>query len=669
MATSVQEGIRKARANGVDDRAIAAYLAEREDVGDQVKKALADPGVTATDIVNYLSESEFYRAGEKSPTAQRFVGTALQGPTLGFGNKISAGLAALPIAYAKDIPIGEAYQQALDYATGQTQSFQKQYGKTAAVSQGLASLPLAGLMPARAATAPGFLGRTAAASGTGAGFGATQAAGESRFGVTDPEFWKEVQTGAKYGAMFGGGAQAALPVLGAVAGGPMRQVTSRIPGLNFAKDYAEQKVAQSIMRGMPEAPGLQPLTQAQAKLRAMGPEGRIADVAPSTLGLLDTTATLPGRTQSAVERAIRERQVGSAGRIMAGAEEALGQKAAATRGTVARLEQERKLLSKPYYDVVDRATVTIDDDLYQLLQRTKSAHKDAEKLATWETGLTPDYSSFKVGDTIPFRALDDIKKSVDDVVSTAKREGAGSLQVKANEANRALVAKLKAVSPQVGGKSAYEQALEGYAGHSRLIDAVDTGRSAMTAKVDDIIDEMQGMTAGELDAFRMGAIQSLREKAGTEAGRTQLLKFWKEPNTQDRLRQIFGNDYRKFAATLLREGKLRPFESVGRGSKTAQRQAGMADIDVAPLSVATETAVAAKTGAVSPGMVQQLVARLGQVQVPEPVRDEIGRILLSRNPADFDRLRQVMAQLNATQRRQVVASGLLGGQAEKWFLD
>lgn len=669
MATSVQEGIKKARANGVDDRAIAAYLAEREDIGPKVKEALADPAVSASDVVNYFSESEYYRAGEKSPTEQRFVGTALQGPTLGFGNKISAGLAALPIAYAKDIPIGEAYQQALDYATGQTQSFQKQYGKTAAVSQGLASLPLAGLMPARAATAPGFLGRTAAASGTGAGFGATQAAGESRFGVTDPEFWKEVQTGAKYGAMFGGGTQAALPVLGAVAGGPMRQVTSRIPGLNFAKDYAEQKVAQSIMRGMPEAPGLQPLTQAQAKLRAMGPEGRIADVAPSTLGLLDVTATLPGRTQGAVERAIRERQVGSAGRVMAGAEEALGKQSAALTGTVDDLIAQRAAASKPYYALTDSATVTVDDELLVLLRRTQDAQAKAQRLQRLETGESIDLSGLSVGDKVPFKVLDSLKKSLDDASSAARRAGENNEQRLYASAAGAIVDKLKRVSPKVGGKSAYEQALQGFAGPSKLLDAIDVGRTAMTANVGEISQAMRAMTTGELDAFRMGAIQALREKAGTEAGRTQLLKFWKEPNTQDRLRQIFGNDYRKFAATLLREGKLKPFESAGRGSQTARRQAGMADIDVAPLSVATETAVAAKTGAVSPGMVQQLVARLGQVQVPEPVRDEIGRILLSRNPADFDRLRQVMAQLNATQRRQVVASGLLGGQAEKWFLD
>lgn len=669
MATSVQEGIRKARANGVDDRAIAAYLAEREDVGDQVKKALADPSVTATDIVSYLSESEAYRAGEKSPTAQRFVGTALQGPTLGFGNKISAGLAALPIAYAKDIPIGEAYQQALDYATGQTESFQKENRITSGVAQGLASLPLAGLMPARAATAPGFLGRTAAASGTGAGFGATQAAGESRFGVTDPEFWKEVSTGAKYGAMFGGGTQAALPVLGAVTSGPIRQVTSRIPGLDFAKDYAEQKVAQSIMRGMPEAPGLQPLTQAQAKLRAMGPEARMADVAPAARELLDVTATMPGRTSGAVEAAIRQRQIGAAGRIQAGAEAAVGQRASSVFGTVDDLLQSRRQMSQPYYTITDRANVTVDDELMKLLNRAKADLAKAEKLEVREFGSSPDLANLKPGDVIPFRVLDQVKKAVDDVASEAKRQGAGNESRISTLLSTDIRNKLIGMSPKVGNKSAYQMALEGYAGQSKLLDAIDVGRGAFTSTVGDIRDAMKGMTASELEAFKLGSVRALQEKAGTEAGRTQLLKFWKEPNTQERLKLIFGNDYRQFAATLLREGKLKPFESVGRGSQTARRQAGMQDIDVSPLSVATEAGIAAKTGAVSPGVVQQLVARLGRVQVPEPVRDEIGRILLSRDPADFDRLRQVMAQLNATQRRQIVASGLLGGQAEKWFLD
>jgi len=117
---------------------------------------------------------------------------------------------------------------------------------------------------------------------------------------------------------------------------------------------------------------------------------------------------------------------------------------------------------------------------------------------------------------------------------------------------------------------------------------------------------------------------------------------------------------------------MKPFESVGKGSKTAERLAGQADLGESPLQVlgeAAEMGVAAKTGMASPSIVQSASNRLGRVQVPEPVRNEIGRLLLSRNPADFTKLREALNQLNDAQRQQLVQSGVIGGQSSGYFLD
>lgn len=108
----------------------------------------------------------------------------------------------------------------------------------------------------------------------------------------------------------------------------------------------------------------------------------------------------------------------------------------------------------------------------------------------------------------------------------------------------------------------------------------------MTGDVMDINQAVRGFTQSETDAFRIGALQSLREKTGTESGQTSLLKMWKEPATQGRLREVFGNDYRTFASAVAKEARLKGLESTGRGSQTAARLAGTADLDVAPLSQA-----------------------------------------------------------------------------------
>ena len=664
---NIQEGIQKARADGVPDDEIVKYLSGLEDVGPGVQKALQD-SVPASAIVDFLSRSPQFRAGEKSPTAERAVSSALEGPTFGFYDELYGAALAVPKAISQGVSIPEGYRQGRDLIRGEQASFAQEQGPLKTIGlQAAASLPLMalpGIGQARNMSMAARLGRAGAA---GAGFGGLSAAGASQYGLDDPRFYSDVGTGAATGSVLSGVTQAAIPVVGA----GMRQVTSRM-SQPTAQNYAAQKVAQSVARGMPELPGVDPLNQAQAKLRALGPQGRLADISAPTRSLLDTTATLPGRTQQAVDTAIRERQATAGPRILAGAEQAAGRQASDLRGTVEDLIQTRTSQARPFYNVIDQAMVTVDDDLYTLLQRTKSAQKKAETLEQMETGNFVDLSNLKVGDPVPFRLLDTVKKSLDDISSAAKRTGEKNLNRVAVGTAADLVGKLKAVSPNVGGKSAYAQALEAFAGPSKLLDAVEVGRGAMTLKIDELTDAMRKMTASEMDAFRLGAVQSLREVAGTEGGRTRLSKFWKEPNTSDRLKQIFGNDYKRFAATLLQEGKMKPFESVGKGTKTAERLAGMADLSESPLQTlgtAAEVGIAAKTGMASPGMLQSASNRLGQVQVPEPVRNEIGRLLLSRDPADFTKLREALNQLNAAQRQQVMQSGVLGSQSGKYFLD
>ena len=664
---NIQDGIAKARADGVPDEKIVKYLAGLEDVGPGVQKALQD-NVQPSAIVDFLSRSPQFRAGEKSPTSERVVSSALEGPTFGFYDELYGAATAIPKAIREGVSIPEAYRQGRDLIRGEQASLAQEQGALKTIGlQAAASLPLMAIPGIGQARNMSMAGRLARAGVTGAGFGGLISAGASEYGLDDPRFYSDVGTGAAVGSVLSGATQAAIPAVGV----GVRQIASRVLPPE-TQNYAAQKVAQAITRGMPEVPGADPLNQAQAKLRALGSQGRIADVSAPTRSLLDTTATMPGRTQQAVDAAIRQRQSTAGPRILSGAEQVMGRKAIDVRGTVQSLIDERKLSSAPFYKVVDTATVTVDDGMYALLQRASDAQSKAQKLERMETGNLVDLSNLKVGDPVPMRVLDTLKKSLDDIASAAKRAGEANTNRVASGAAASLVEKLKEISPKVGGKSAYSQALDAFAGPSKLLDAVEVGRGAMKLKIDDLTDAMAAMTKSEMDAFRLGAVQSLREAAGTEGGRTRLSKFWKEPNTSDRLKQIFGNDYKRFAATLLQEGKMKPFESVGKGSKTAERLAGQADLGESPLQVlgeAAEMGVAAKTGMASPGILQSASNRLGQVQVPEPVRNEIGRLLLSRDPADFTKLREALNQLNDAQRQQLVQSGLIGGQSGGYFLD
>jgi hypothetical protein len=137
-----------------------------------------------------------------------------------------------------------------------------------------------------------------------------------------------------------------------------------------------------------------------------------------------------------------------------------------------------------------------------------------------------------------------------------------------------------------------------------------------------------------------------------------LLKFYKEPATQDRLKAAFGNDYKAFSAAVYREEALKRLESAGRGSQTAARLAGQADLDIAPLA---QTAGAAASG--SPMAIVTAATNLArQTQTPEAVRNEIGRILLSRDPQQLTQLADIVRKLNESRARAAGVAGRGAGQ-------
>jgi hypothetical protein len=191
-----------------------------------------------------------------------------------------------------------------------------------------------------------------------------------------------------------------------------------------------------------------------------------------------------------------------------------------------------------------------------------------------------------------------------------------------------------------------------------MMDAAEIGRNVMRGDILDIQQATKGLSPSEIDAFRIGVLQGLREKTGTEAGQTSLLKFYKEPATQSRLKAAFGDDYKAYTATVLKEEQLKKFESIGRGSQTAARLAGESDLAIAPLGQAvTAAAAGSPTGIMAAG------ANLARkTQTPEAVRNEIGNILLSRDQKQLMELSDLIKRLNESRARAAAGGGRGAGQ-------
>lgn len=691
----IKQNIDKARKAGYNDDEIVEFLSATPDIGEQINTAI-DANFSSKDILSFLSQqkSEAYEAGAQLPTPVRAAVSAAQGPTLNFFPRL-AGAVSAPMAASEyllsggrmGMPLGQAYEQRRDVLRGAAESFEKEYPISSAVSQAVTSLPVSAaaiptrigtaVMPAVREVAPavaptlsrigsyltaapasgqimGMGQRMAQAGASGAGYGGISSLGSTYEEDALDALKKAAVTGA-FGATIGATSQPVLGVLG--AGG--RQIASRVSAPS-ASTYAQQKVAEALIRDVPESLAPSALTRAQARLLTLGPEARIADVGgKSTRSLLDVQATLPGTTSQAVERAINERQASRAARMMTAADESLGTGAAGFRESIDAFNAQRFAQSRPYYAAIDKATVTVNDELLDVLNKTKGVQGPTELLYGTRTGLTLDMSKLKKGDKLPMNLLDDLKQTLFDTSSKLRtREGMGAQASAYDDVRMNLISELEKQSPKVGGQSAYTMAMKTWAGPSQMEEAAQAGRMAMTQDIFDLGTVTRSLTPSEIDAFRIGALQALRQKTGTEAGQTSLLKMWKEPATQERLKEIFGNDYRSFAAAVAREARLKALESVGRGSQTAARLAGAADLDVAPLA---QTAAAISSG--SPTSIITAVTNLArQTQTPESVRNEIGRILLSRDPRQLDQLADVVRRVNESRARAAGRAGVVSGQ-------
>jgi hypothetical protein len=192
------------------------------------------------------------------------------------------------------------------------------------------------------------------------------------------------------------------------------------------------------------------------------------------------------------------------------------------------------------------------------------------------------------------------------------------------------------------GQSLYKSARDAFAGPSALIDAAQQGRSALSKDGASIANITSGMSQSELQAFRLGSFEALRNKLGKESGQTEILKMWKEPATREKLKEIFGDEvsFRSFAANVAKESRLKGLESVGRGSQTAARQYGAGDLDVGALTDAGGALAAAKTGNVA-GALGAASNLWNKIATPEPVRNEIGGLLMSQGAAGQQNLKDM----------------------------
>lgn len=604
--------------------------------------------------------------GRQLPSGLQGGMTAIQGPLFGFADELAGAVSAGGQLLTGDTNIRDNYIATRDMYRGANDAAREQNPILMGVTGAMASAPLI-VMSGGSSAAPvagtikaGMGANMARAGTTGLAYGGLSGAGESQ----ESTFSGVLKDTAKGAVISGGMGAASVPVargMGSAAG----NIASRLSSTS-ADDYAQQKIAEALARDARGrvAQGSAPaaITQAEARLRQLGPDAAVVDAGgQNTRGLLDVLATAPGRTKDATERFIRLRQAGRGGRIADDAANALGTQGRAYVGSIEAFDQARQAAAKPYYDQLQNVMVNVDDDLLGLIRRSGSYHGEAEKLAKVSGIDGADFANIQPGGAVPLKMLDTLKQTLYDAADAAKRSGNRKMGAAIDDLRVSLIGKLDDVSPKDAqtGASVYKLARDAWSGPSSSITAAEAGRRAMKEDAISLAELTRGMSQSELEAFRIGATQAIREQAGTQGGQTKLLKMWMEPSTSGKLREIFGGNYRQFAAAIAKEGKKKGVETVGRGSQTASRLMGADDLDVSAVRDAAGAATDVARGNLL-GAIPSLTSMVNRVRTPEPVRDRMGQILLSQGQQGQNSLAALRSMSEAVQQERARRAAMAG---------
>lgn len=640
-----------------------------------------------------LTPAQAARAG-----AEKGLAATIQGPTFGFGDELTAALATLPAALNADTPLRDTYIAIRDQQRAKIEEARKQNPNLMTATGLAASAPTMLIPGVNVGVANQLAARVLSGAVTGGLFGAVTGAGEST---------AEDALGVLTDAAKGGGTSAAMggaaPIvtnavgkavkiivnktrqgdrierIGKAAAENVGRISSGIGSMiNDAaesmspRNYAREKVGEALATDVGLEGGTvgQGVDRAARRMRTLGEGSAIVDAGKrETRRLADITVTAGGTAGNRLDALKRSRDVARGDRLAQQSAEALGTGGKLLPDAIRELEAKQAAAAAPHYQSLEGARVTIDRDLQGILQRSRSYFADAEKLAEVSGAKDPALSAlmkrvYEDGGLMLSKPsteigkLDVLKQTLYDAATKASKNGDKNLARELHGLRRALISKLEQASPvDARGRSIYRMANDAWAGPAQAKDAAEVGANFLSLSKNELDEAIAGMGAAEREAMRIGAAQALREQVGTQAGQTKLLKMQVEPATRDRLKAVFGNDYRKIQKITMIEAKRKEINDIGAGSKTAQRMQAGTDLD--------ESAVA--QGAADMAQGGNFFATLarnarGLTSTPQPVRNEIGKILFSPNGQKYlDEIRAYQAAVDAERMRRAQAAGKFVG--------
>jgi len=483
--------------------------------------------------------------------------------------------------------------------------------------------------------AAGALGRAASGANVGAML--------RRVGTAPSASARQQQTGAV--SLSGAPAPMPAPAAAAVpppAPPPLSGVATPPPppaGPTYSR-AALLEMGRQFKRDNPTATAAERAANMTEMARLSGGEARVADVAGRNL--LDYTAIMPGETNTALSAMQRSRAVGRPERldpvvdIMSGG--------AGRAATVASdLVATQRATATPLYNVVNAMDVV----LTPALSRTLTAIKDSGAFARAREIAIADEVPFVLDDaqlttpgrTVNMRELDYIKRGVDDLVAATSEK-----QPTLSGSYVGLVDRYKtALDTLTGG--AYKAARDAFAGPAKSLEALEKGRKSGNRNAAQRAEDTARMGPAELQHYRIGAAEQLREQIGDRPGQNRLMNEEYSRNVREQLQEIVGSPaaYEESLKIIKNEKKLKELESVGQGSQTAARLAMDEDMAANAVAGLSEVTRAATAGDWKAGL-NFFMKYAKSLRLRESVRNEIGRALMSKDPNIFALIEAAQAE-------------------------
>lgn len=438
----------------------------------------------------------------------------------------------------------------------------------------------------------------------------------------------------------------APPPLSAVAPPPAGPVYSRAALLEMGRQFK---------RDNPTATAAERAANMTEMARLSGGEARVADVAGRRL--LDTMATLPGETTNLLTGVRESRAAGRPERLDPVVDIIGG--GAGRAGTVAsNLVTTQRATAAPLYAAVHAMDVPVTPELNAILARLENskAYSKAEGIAKAE-GVPFALSAPSMPATVNMRQLDLVKQGADDLISGAL-DSDPTLARSLGNLNTEYKA---ALDTATGG--AYADARAAFAGPAASLTALKLGRKSNSKNAAQRAEETASMGPAELQHYRIGAAEQLREQIGNRPGQNKLMNEKYDRNVREQLMEIMPNAgaYEKALKIIKNEKKLKELESVGQGSPTAARLAMDEDMTATVVEGMTEVSTSAARGNWKEAL-NSFMKFSKRLKLREPVRNEIGRALLSKDPGIFKLIESAQAEAlaaRATAARAVIPTAVV----------